>query len=174
LREPEPAPPGRADVATLDDAALVRDWIGAFGGETGAHASASRAFDARLAAGFLTIWRDGRGTPVALAGTSLEVDGVRRIGPVYTVEQHRRRGYGAAVTAVACRRALEAGTSELLLYADVANATSNTLYRRLGFEPVEDRVELRFEPRSATAAEATRTLTAPGGTPRPCRAASGG
>jgi predicted GNAT family acetyltransferase len=148
LHEPDPAPPGRAEVATIADAALLHDWMDGFGRETGAPISAHRALDMRLPAGVLTIWRDARGTPVALAGYSVEVDGARRVGPVYTPEEHRRHGYGAAVTAVACRRALDGGTSQLLLYADVTNSTSNTLYRRLGFEPVEDRIELRFKPRS--------------------------
>jgi len=150
LREPEHPPPGRPDVATVADGVLVRDWIEAFARETGAVMGASRTLDDRLAAGSMTIWRDARGTPVALAGYSREVDGVRRLGPVYTVEGHRRHGYGAAVTAVACRRALDGGTSQLLLYADIDNPTSNTLYQRLGFEPVEDRVALRFKPRSST------------------------
>jgi len=148
LRPPKPDPPGRADVATIADRALVSEWIESFARETGALTGGSRTLDGRLAAGSLTIWRDGRGTPVALAGSSREVAGMRRIGPVYTLEQHRRRGYGAAVTAVACRRALQRGTSQLLLYADVDNPTSTTLYERLGFAPVEDRVALRFKPRA--------------------------
>ncbi|MEA2156150.1 MAG: hypothetical protein QOE11_2290, partial [Solirubrobacteraceae bacterium] len=131
----------------IADVALVRDWSEAFGRETGALIGSAAALEQRLASGSLTIWRDAGATPVALAGYSLEVDGARRIGPVYTAGEHRRRGYGAAVTAVACRRALAGGTSQLLLYADVGNPTSNTLYRRLGFEPVEDRIELRFRPR---------------------------
>ena len=147
LREPEPAPPGRADVATVPDAALVRDWLEAFARETGAQLGASRTLSERLAAGALTIWRDARGTPVALAGFSREVDGARRIGPVFTAEEHRRHGYGGAVTAAACGRALDRGTAQVLLYADSDNPTSNTLYRRLGFEPVEDRTALRFRPR---------------------------
>ena len=146
LCAPEPAPPGRAEVATLAERALVGDWIAAFAIETGAQVGASRTLHKRLAAGWLTLWRDARGTPVALAGWGREVDGTRRIGPVYTAEEHRRRGYGAAVTAAACRRALDAGTRRLLLYADLDNPTSNTLYRRLGFEPVEDRTTLRFTP----------------------------
>ena len=153
LRSPEPAPPGRADVATIADRALVRAWIEAFALETGAQMGGSRTLDQRLAAGSLTIWRDARGTPVSLAGWSREVGGARRIGPVYTVEQHRGHGYGAAVTAVACRRALDGGTTQLLLYADIDNPTSNTLYRRLGFEPVEDRTTLRFKPRPVPLAE---------------------
>ncbi len=31
---------------------------------------------------------------------------------------------------------------EVLLFADLANRTSNGLYQRLGYEPVEDRVVL--------------------------------
>ena len=148
LREPEPAPTGRADLATVAEEALVRDWFDAFARETGALLGASRTLPERLAAGSLTLWRDARGTPVALAGFSREVDGARRIGPVFTVEEHRRHGYGGAVTAAACGRALDRGTAQLLLYADIDNPTSNTLYRRLGFEPVEVRTALRFTPRS--------------------------
>ena len=147
LHEPEPPPPGRADVATVADAPLVRAWIEAFGRETGAVMGASRTLDYRLAAGTLTLWRDATNTPVALAGYTRDTAGARRLGPVYTAAPHRRHGYGAAVTAAACRRALDGGTSQLLLYADIDNPTSNTLYRRLGFEPVEDRVTLRFRPR---------------------------
>lgn len=147
LNPPQPTPPGNADVATGADRALVRDWIAAFARETGAQMGGSRTIDQRLATGSLTIWRDPRGTPVALAGWSREIEGARRIGPVYTVEQHRRQGYGAAVTAVACRRALDSGTTRLLLYADTDNPTSNALYQRLGFQAVEDRTALRFTPR---------------------------
>lgn len=105
-------------MATIGDRALVAAWVAAFAIETGAQVGASRTLDTRLPAGSLTLWRDARGTPVALAGWAREVNGTRRIGPVYTVEEHRRRGYGAAVTAAACRRALDAGTKQLLLYAD--------------------------------------------------------
>ena len=148
LHEPAPAPPGRADVTAAADAPLVRAWIERFARETGAVMGASRTLDRRVAAGAFTLWRDATDTPVALAGYSREIDGARRLGPVYTAEPHRRRGYGAAVTAAACRRALDGGTSQLLLYADIDNPTSNTLYLRLGFEPVEDRLTLRFRPRT--------------------------
>lgn len=151
LREPAPAPPGRADLATGSDAPLVRAWIESFARETGAVMGATRTLDDRLAAGALTLWRDATDTPVALAGYTREIAGARRLGPVYTAVPHRRHGYGAAVTAATCRRALDGGTSQLLLYADIDNPTSNTLYRRLGFAPVEDRVTLRFRPRAQAA-----------------------
>jgi predicted GNAT family acetyltransferase len=40
--------------------------------------------------------------------------------------------------------ARDAGTAEVLLYTDLANPTSNALYQRLGYRPVEDRVLLEF------------------------------
>jgi predicted GNAT family acetyltransferase len=34
----------------------------------------------------------------------------------------------------------------VLLFTDLANATSNAIYQRLGYRPVEDRIELSFSP----------------------------
>jgi predicted GNAT family acetyltransferase len=67
-----------------------------------------------------------------------------RVAPVYTPPEHRGRGYAAAATAVVSRAALDAGAREVLLYTDLANPTSNRLYARLGYRPVEDRVVLTF------------------------------
>ncbi|MGW0659232.1 GNAT family N-acetyltransferase [Streptodolium elevatio] len=69
------------------------------------------------------------------------------IGPVYTPPEHRGRGYGAAVTAARTEAALAAGADEVLLFTDLANPTSNSIYRKIGYEPVEDRVILTFDPR---------------------------
>jgi predicted GNAT family acetyltransferase len=69
-----------------------------------------------------------------------------RVGPVYTPPASRGRGYAAAATAAASRAALDAGTREVVLNTDLANPTSNALYERLGYAPVEDRVVLTFEP----------------------------
>ena len=69
-----------------------------------------------------------------------------RIAPVYTPPAHRGRGYGSAVTAAATRAQLDAGRSACYLYTDLANLTSNQLYRALGYEPVTDVDRLRFGP----------------------------
>ena len=67
-----------------------------------------------------------------------------RIGPVYTLPDHRGRGYGAAVTAAASRWALNRGARNLLIYTDLANPTTNRLYPRLGYRPRYDALELLF------------------------------
>jgi len=66
------------------------------------------------------------------------------VAPVYTPPEHRGRGYAAAATAAVTRRLLDAGTREVLLFTDLANPTSNRLYRRLGYRPVEEVVTLVF------------------------------
>ena len=42
--------------------------------------------------------------------------------------------------------ALDDGADHVVLFTDLANPTSNALYQRLGYRPVEDRVVLRFAP----------------------------
>ncbi|NEA23957.1 GNAT family N-acetyltransferase, partial [Actinomadura bangladeshensis] len=63
----------------------------------------------------------------------------------YTPAEHRRRGYGAAVTAAATTGALDAGADDVVLFTDLANPTSNGVYRRIGYRPVQDRVILVFD-----------------------------
>ena len=69
-----------------------------------------------------------------------------RVGPVYTPPERRGRGYAGAVTVAVSQASLDAGVREVVLYTDLANPTSNALYQRLGYRPVEDRVIFSFEP----------------------------
>jgi predicted GNAT family acetyltransferase len=63
---------------------------------------------------------------------------------VYTPRELRGRGYAGAVTTVVSRAALDAGAVDVVLFTDLANATSNALYQRLGYRPVEDRAVVEF------------------------------
>ena len=69
-----------------------------------------------------------------------------RIGPVYTPPESRRRGYGTACTAALSRMLmLERGHRNCFLYTDLANPTSNGIYVAIGYQPVCDMLEVRFE-----------------------------
>ncbi|WP_169952852.1 GNAT family N-acetyltransferase [Microbispora sp. H11081] len=98
---------------------------------------------ARLNREELVWWEDGE-RPVAIAGTSAPIAGMSRIGPVYTPPDLRGRGYGSAVTHAASRKALDDGATEVLLFTDLDNPTSNSIYQRLGFSPVTDYASIRF------------------------------
>ncbi len=81
-----------------------------------------------------------------MAGSSAVIAGMARIGPVYTPPAQRRHGYASAVaSAAASADALARRADQVLLYTDLANPTSNAIYRAIGFEPIGDdvTVELR-------------------------------
>ena len=103
----------------------------------------AEAVDDRLSYGGLTLW-EVDGSAVSLAGINRPAAGVVRVGPVYTPPGHRQRGYGGAVTTAVSRAALDTGADEIVLFTDLANPTSNALYQRLGYRPVEDFVWLSF------------------------------
>lgn len=142
LIAPDPAPAGRARPATPADLPLLLEWVTAFKQESGESGAASEAalLD-RLSYGGMLLWEDA-GVPVSLAGFFRPIDAVTRIGPVYTPPELRGRGYAAGVTHAATGAAHAAGASEVLLFTDLANPTSNGVYQRLGYTPVEDRVEV--------------------------------
>ncbi len=81
---------------------------------------------------------------VSVAALSEVVRGVARIGEVYTPPEHRNRGYGSAVTAAASRLAHDYGATSVVLFTDLANPTSNSIYGKLGYRPVEDKILLAF------------------------------
>ena len=145
LVPPDPPPPGAATVAGHEHRDLLVGWDVAIGREIEEPArDVAPAVDDRLTHGGLTLWIVD-GEPVALAGTTRAVAGAIRVAPVYTPPEHRGRGFAAGATAAATRAALDAGVEEVLLYTDLANPTSNRLYARLGYRPVEDSVACVFD-----------------------------
>jgi GNAT superfamily N-acetyltransferase len=146
LTPPSPSPPGAARVAAAADRDLLESWLDAFRQELDDLGGPGHGMiEDRLSHGGLTLWETG-GAEVSLAGYARPAEGVVRLGPVYTPPEHRGRGYGGAVTAAVSLAALDAGAAHVVLFTDLANPTSNALYQRLGYQPVEDRVVLKFEP----------------------------
>jgi len=82
--------------------------------------------------------------PVSLAGRNRTAGGQARIGPVYTPPDLRGRGFGGAATAAITQAALDDGAEGVVLFTDLANPTSNTLYQRLGYRPISDWTVFRF------------------------------
>jgi GNAT superfamily N-acetyltransferase len=149
LTPPSPSPPGAARVATATDHDLLESWLAAFREELAdLGGPGDGMIEDRLSHGGLTLWEVG-GAAVSLAGCSRPAEGVVRLGPVYTPPEYRGRGYGGAVTAAVSQAALDAGAAYEVLFTDLANPTSNALYQRLGYQPVEDRVVLKFEAQGA-------------------------
>ncbi|HEY7043053.1 MAG TPA: GNAT family N-acetyltransferase [Nocardioidaceae bacterium] len=134
---------GELRQATIEDRDLVVAWFRAFGAEIGENASASDEHALRrLEAGQLWIWQDGE--PVAMAAVSATVEGVARVGPVYTEPQRRNRGYASALVA-SVSAAVRASGAGCILYTDLGNPTSNSIYRALGYQAVSEVLRYRFD-----------------------------
>ncbi len=81
--------------------------------------------------------------PVAMTYATAPLYGHTRLSWVWTSPEHRRRGFGAAVTAAVSHDAESDGV-RCLLVADAADAASNALYRRLGYQSVDEACHLHF------------------------------
>ncbi|MHA3704776.1 GNAT family N-acetyltransferase [Jatrophihabitans sp. YIM 134969] len=142
-------PPHRAGTevrpATPDDLREVLALVTAMRAEIGEHgASPEQIHRDRIVAGLLWLLDDGSG-PVATAQASRAVAGVSRVAGVYTEPSVRGRGHAAAVTAAVTRAAFAAGATQVCLFTDAANPTSNGVYERLGYRRrPHDRLVLRF------------------------------
>ena len=146
LAWPQPPPDGAPRAAADGDVPLVSDWFTAFGREVGEaddEHEQPAAVRERLSYGGVLVWEAG-GVPVSIACVTRQVAGMIRVGPVYTPPEARGHGYASAVTAAVSQRALAAGAEEVLLYTDLANPVSNSIYQRIGYRPVEDRAVLVF------------------------------
>src|SRR5262249_44347842 len=124
---------------------LLLAWLHAFQAEGGPEGPdpAGRVVSDQIGYGGLILW-EHEGRPVSVAGRNRAAAGQARIGPVYTPPGLRGHGYGGAVTAAVTQAALDAGAEGTVLFTDLANPTSNTLYQRLGYRPLSDWALLRF------------------------------
>ncbi|MFI7410645.1 GNAT family N-acetyltransferase [Streptomyces sp. NPDC049627] len=140
LTVPRPLPAGRARLVGKEDREQLIRWYGEFVDAVGDHAARNAAgwADSRIAYGGVTFWEREDGTPVSMAGVTPVVAGQVRVAPVYTPAQLRGRGYAGAVTAAVSRAVLTSGVREILLFTDLANPTSNSLYQRIGYRAVAD------------------------------------
>lgn len=150
--EPPVGVPGEPSLATEDDIELIADWRAAFVAEADIHhiGRQSRADMVRFSRDRLVghgqiLWRvDGR--PVSFAATNAPRGGMSRVGSVYTPPELRGRGYASAVTAAASRWALDQGAEYVVLFTDLANPVSNSIYQRIGYRPVADTMDVTFGP----------------------------
>jgi GNAT superfamily N-acetyltransferase len=143
-----PSTSGAARNATEDDIDLLIKWrtdveveaIGYLRSPEEVPATVRRMFEL---GDCVVIWED-HGEPVASAVASAPLGGMSRVGPVYTPPDHRTHGYGSAVTAAVSQQARAAGANDVILFTDLANPTSNSIYQKIGYRPVYDSTELEF------------------------------
>lgn len=144
VRFPARPAPGAMRRAEEGDLALVTSWIGSFLEATGLHDGRDPAGQAErlTAGGFVALWVDR--VPVSVAAFPARTRNTVRVGYVFTPAEYRRRGYASALVAHLSRHILDSGFRQCVLYTDLANPTSNRIYREIGYRPVQDVMDVDF------------------------------
>jgi predicted GNAT family acetyltransferase len=146
---PRPAS-GAMRLAEPKDRARIAAWFVEFGAEAlrltqdlARMEAFTDRFIARLGGRAMYLWDDAG--PVCMTGASAVTPHGSRVGPVYTPPQLRGRGYASALVAAVSQAQFDAGRRFCFLFTDLANPTSNKIYQDIGYEPVCDVDEYRFE-----------------------------
>lgn len=125
------------------DRSLMILWTRAFQQEIGESANDTELrVDRGLAARQLWLW-DRSGETVSMAVSREPVHGVVRLSGVYTPPDKRRHGYAAACVHALSKQLGDAGY-RCILYTDLGNPTSNSIYRRIGYRAVAEALRYRF------------------------------
>jgi uncharacterized protein len=136
---------GRLRQATATDRNLALALLDAFSAEIDEPQSdLERTVDEWLASEQIWLWQNGDATTIAVSRKP--VQGVVRVTSVYTPPANRRRGYAAACVYGLSRHFTEAGY-RCVLYTDLGNPVSNSVYRRIGYKVVAEATRYRFDPR---------------------------
>jgi hypothetical protein len=137
---------GAMRIAEPRDIDLVGQWVTEFHTEIGAvHVDTGRNIaQRRIAAASIFLWED-KGEPVAMAGAAGPTPNGIRVNLVYTPPANRGRGYASNLVAQLSQRLLDGGNKFCFLYTDLANPTSNKIYKQIGYEPLSESVHIMFD-----------------------------
>jgi GNAT superfamily N-acetyltransferase len=127
-----------------EERSLMILWTRAFQHEIGESANDTELrVDRGLASGQMWLW-DRSGETVSMAVSREPVHGVVRLSGVYTPPERRKHGYAAACVHALSKQLRHAGY-RCILYTDLGNPTSNSIYRRIGYRAVSEALRYRFE-----------------------------
>jgi predicted GNAT family acetyltransferase len=141
---------GSLRVATPADVDLITDWTATFEAEAlaGMPQSSRAAAERRIAAGEVYLWCDPQ--PRSMASSARPTKHAVAVNGVYTPREWRQRGYATACVAALSSLLLGRGFEFCVLYTDLANPTSNSIYTKIGYAPVRDFLMYGLPPRSSS------------------------
>ena len=128
--------------AKMEHLDLVAEWlrkfeIDSFGEETRSPDVYRRMAKDRIASRDWYLWQDGEEVVSMCLRTRPTRTGCSVSG-VYTPPEKRRRGYATACVAALSQKLLDEGFLFTSLFTDLANPTSNSIYMKIGYQPLAD------------------------------------
>lgn len=141
-----PMAPGALRNAEAHERSLAIEWTHAFAAEAmpGEKMDRDEVVDRHMQSNRLFFWDDGG--PVTMLAVGGSTPNGARVSLVYTPPAQRGHGYATSAVATLTARLLAAGKRHCSIYTDLANPTSNGIYRRIGYRTVCDICDYVFEP----------------------------
>jgi predicted GNAT family acetyltransferase len=133
--------PGRLRPAHADDLPTLSRWGQDFATDARLPKKEAAGVPNRIGEmtdqGDLFVWEHEE-RMVAMAACAGPTPNGIRISYVFTPMHLRERGYGTAVVAGLTQHLLDQGRKLCFLFTDLQNPTSNSIYQRIGYQPVRD------------------------------------
>ena len=137
---------GTTRQATSEDFELVKTWRHAFRDEVDAIViTGDDHIRSQIENGDVYLWIT-TDQPVSVAIQGRGTDNGGTVGAVYTPPELRNHGYASALTAAVTQTILDSGKKYAVLYTDLDNPTSNSIYQQIGYTPVSDATLWSFKP----------------------------
>lgn len=128
------------------DISLLTDWIHEFTKVTlGAlpNDECVRRANKMVEQGTAYVWQVGDEVVSMVSKTRPTENGIT-VSFVFTPPNHQRNGYATASVAAFSQLLLDEGYKYCTLYTDLANPTSNSIYMKIGYEPIRDSIMYEF------------------------------
>jgi|WetSurMetagenome_2_1015567.scaffolds.fasta_scaffold105986_1 uncharacterized protein len=140
---------GQMRLVVKDDVDQICGWIKDFHDEIHEPVTdedAKQMSETRIANKDIFVWIDKE--IVSMCASDRESQNGKVINLVYTPPRYRGKGYATSCVHNLCQRILDEGKAFCSLFADLDNQTSNSIYSKIGFNPILDLLHYKFEKRN--------------------------
>jgi predicted GNAT family acetyltransferase len=144
-----PLAKGKFQMAEEKDADLVTQWSMTFEEEKDPAVRRSKeqvlkATQHKIASGDIFKWTDN-GKMLSMAAINRKTKNAGIVGLVYTPDEYRRNGFATGLVQKLSEYILQSGFKCCGLFTDKANPTSNHIYKKIGYEPISEFLDIGFK-----------------------------
>ena len=136
---------GQMRLAVCNDIDQMTEWVVDFCNEINepiAVDGAKQLVETKIVNKEIFVWFDRE--IVSMCGVDRETQHGKAIKFVFTPPKNREKGYATSCVFHLCQRILYGGKLFCSLIADLDNQASNSIYKKIGFDPVLDLLHYKF------------------------------
>jgi predicted GNAT family acetyltransferase len=131
---------GKLVKAENKDISLLATWLEEFRKEATPNdpEMSLKTIESEVEKGNFFLWINQSDEIVSIAKKARPTKNTISVNYVYTPQHLRGQGYATAIVSHLSQHLLDQGYRYCVLYTDLANPTSNSIYKKIGYKPVGD------------------------------------